>query len=296
MEEEEEGSSGSAESKVRVVIERHPNNSLNERFLLLSEPPTAAVLSIDDDVIRPCVALQAAFFKWARNPDRQVGFDARSHVVANGGGWQYGYMSTTERTNAYSLTLTRCSFLHRDYLRRYETDVPAAVRDAVEQSFNCEDIAMSLWITAQTGGRPPLLADYWAVKSQIKLYVDSKISAGGHHKSLRDDCVKNFADLFGLKDELVTAALRHDTPFEYGTAADNWNPLPAPTLQWQRDTLATVQRWKEQQQQVMVDELMELRAQASHAAYEAGLIEKSEPWKERFHPENPKEEHQPSVK
>ena len=68
----------------RLVIERHAINSLNERFHPLGKGrvlPTAAVLSIDDDVIRPCMALDYTFYTWLRNPDRQVGFDARSHEV-----------------------------------------------------------------------------------------------------------------------------------------------------------------------------------------------------------------------
>ena len=101
--------------------------------------PTAAVLSIDDvDVIRPCMVLDYTFYTCLRNPDRQVGFDAvRSHDVeekhlqiemittlifvciqmnllqlttttaAQVEQWKLLYMSVTERTNLYSLTLTR---------------------------------------------------------------------------------------------------------------------------------------------------------------------------------------------
>ena len=46
-------------SKNRVVIERHKENSLNERFRLVHEPPTLGILSMDDDVLRPCHAIDA---------------------------------------------------------------------------------------------------------------------------------------------------------------------------------------------------------------------------------------------
>jgi hypothetical protein len=133
-------------SSPTVVVEQHKVNSLNERFLVQTTPPTAAILSIDDDVIRPCIALDSAFGKWKRNPDRQVGFDARSHTVVNNDQWKYAYMSTTEKSNQYSITLTRYSFLHRDYLTAYWQVLPANIRQTVADNFNCEDIAMSLLI------------------------------------------------------------------------------------------------------------------------------------------------------
>jgi hypothetical protein len=75
-----------------VVIERHDLNSLNERFNILEPTPTRGILSIDDDLLRPCEAIDAGFFKWTKSPHRMVGFDARIHVENEDGTWQYGYM------------------------------------------------------------------------------------------------------------------------------------------------------------------------------------------------------------
>ena len=71
-----------------VVIERHDENSLNERFNILTPTPTLGILSIDDDVLRPCEAIDAGFFKWVNSPNRMVGFDARIHVENEDGSWQ----------------------------------------------------------------------------------------------------------------------------------------------------------------------------------------------------------------
>lgn len=79
----------------KVVIERHTVNSLNERFNIQHPPPTLGILSMDDDVIRPCVAIDSGFFKWTEFPDRMVGFDTRLHVE-NNGQWAYGYLSTSK--------------------------------------------------------------------------------------------------------------------------------------------------------------------------------------------------------
>lgn len=78
----------------KVVIERHVVNSLNARFDIRSTtgpiPPTLGVLSIDDDVLRPCDALDAGFFKWTNSPHRMVGYDGRLHVEKDDGNWAVG--------------------------------------------------------------------------------------------------------------------------------------------------------------------------------------------------------------
>ena len=80
------------------------------------DAPTLGIMSLDYDVLRPCAALDTAFVRWTRHPERMVGFDARTHVVAGdisnegntseGGGndsnkssWKFWYMSTTESSN-----------------------------------------------------------------------------------------------------------------------------------------------------------------------------------------------------
>jgi hypothetical protein len=96
----------------KVEIEYHKENSLNERFNILSMPPTLGILSMDDDVLRSCEAMDdgkftrirhtfdlcyhsfhsrssflflvnlilPGFFKWVDNPDRIVGYDTRLHI------------------------------------------------------------------------------------------------------------------------------------------------------------------------------------------------------------------------
>lgn len=71
----------------KVIVERHVVNSLNARFDVQSVLPTLGVLSIDDDVLRPCEALDAGFFKWTQSPHRMVGYDGRLHVENDDGSW-----------------------------------------------------------------------------------------------------------------------------------------------------------------------------------------------------------------
>jgi len=66
----------------KVVVEKHIVNSLNERFHILLPTPTLGILSMDDDVLRPCQAIDSGFFRWTRNPERMVGYDPRVHVTS----------------------------------------------------------------------------------------------------------------------------------------------------------------------------------------------------------------------
>ena len=76
----------------KVIIERHTVNSLNERFHIITpDTPTLGILSIDDDVLRPCEAIDAGFFKWTQSPDRMVGFDGRIHVENEDGSWKVSH-------------------------------------------------------------------------------------------------------------------------------------------------------------------------------------------------------------
>ena len=195
-------------SSGKVVIERHSINSLNERFHITTpEEPllTMGILSVDDDVLRPCEAVDEGFFRWTRNPHRMVGYDTRVHVVSPDGTWQYGALSISQKTHTYSMALTRFAFIHRDYMKFYYDNLPASILDIVTENLNCEDIAMTLLISLFTNGQPPLLANMWARKTQIKLYQDNAISGGDdpqkqeEHRQLRNQCMDDFALLFGFK-------------------------------------------------------------------------------------------------
>jgi len=192
----------------KVVVEKHHRNSLNERFVIMSPTPTIGIFSMDDDVLRPCQALDSAFFQWTRNPERMVGFDPRVHIVANQktNEWQYGALSAAERTGTYSMVLTRTVFIHRDYLTLYVTVLPKSILDTVTDSLNCEDIAMTLLVSTATHGKPPLLANLWARKALVKLYHLSAISGEAEdtkkqeeHRQLRNFCVDSFAQQMNLK-------------------------------------------------------------------------------------------------
>lgn len=195
-------------------------------------------------------------------------------------------MSITEKANHYSLTLPRFAFLHIDYLNTFmQNPTTAPIRQFVTKHTNCEDIAMSFWISSQTNGQPPMLADLWAMKSMIKLYAQKRISGQGNHKILRDECVDTFSQILGLKNRLVAAEYIHreneHPQFACGAIGTSLlqNEHSSPRQRHHQDLM---RKWKKLSSSELLHELQRRRAAAAEQAYRAGFIEKSEPWKKRW--------------
>lgn len=193
--------------------------------------------------------------------------------------------------NRYSISLPRYAFIHRDYMNWYMTDLPKSIFQRIHDNFNCEDIAMSFFISTYTNGRPPLLADFWAMESMVKLYSEKRISGNKGHKSFRDSCVNDFATILGLKDKLQSAPViyRNHTMFHAGDRYDeNKN------LQQQHQTSMTkkgtrqasfikkIQQWHKLSNKEMMKKIAKMKDDISVEAMKVGLIEKTIPWKKRF--------------
>lgn len=143
---------------------------------------------------------------------------------------------------------------------------------------------MSLFISSLTDGRPPLLADMWAIMSMTKLYSEKRISAQKNHKSLRDECVNSFAEQLHVKagsKQLKTATFLHkESPlFECGGSRSS---LETPVVARLADLAQKVQQWKSQSLEATVKELSKVKAAISRQAHDLGLIENSDPWKKRW--------------
>jgi glucuronyl/N-acetylglucosaminyl transferase EXT2 len=188
--------------KDKVIVENHRQvNSLNERFRMLTPTPTLGILSMDDDVLRPCVAIDSAFFQWTQYPHAMVGYDARGHAVKNG---KFMYRGDARvATLGYSMTLPRYAFIHRDYLHWYTTTMPSTILEYVTGKMNCEDLAMSMFVTRLSGGVRPLLADAWARWSAIQLSSDNELSNKKRHRTERMVCLNEFAPQLGMMPALV---------------------------------------------------------------------------------------------
>lgn len=186
----------------KVVVERRETNQLTNRFDVQTPTKTLAMLSLDDDVLYPCDVLDMGFFKWTQNPDRLITYFPRKHVVnRKTGKWKYSYWRGVE----YSMALTGTAFVHRDYLYWYTHFLPRPIYSYIQDNMNCEDVAMTLFVSKLTNGKKPLAVDKWGMHCRVQLALKTGYSgiknAGGHMKS-RDNCVDDFANQLNVKEQL----------------------------------------------------------------------------------------------
>lgn len=200
-----------------VRYDAHPTTSINNRFLPLAGLTTAALLSVDDDMVPPCAALDDAFAAWKAAPGALVGFYPRLHVGAPRCGLRYVSAEPALAWHGrYSLVLTKAAFLHARYLSLYSEAMPAGIRNYVTKRRECEDIAMA-FLVANATGRPSVF-----VAPPLRFWAGAKwdgagragLSAGGvkDHHAMRGRCVADFAAMYGGRVPLRTAPLRDSAP------------------------------------------------------------------------------------
>lgn len=212
----------------KVVIEKRTTNRLNNRFDILPTTPTATlgVVSMDDDLIYTCDALDMGFFLWAQHHgERMVTYAPRRHVVLPSKEnqtqllWRYRWY----KNNEYSLGLTSTAFLHRDYLYYYTHYLPRPIYQHIQDNMNCEDIAMSLFVSNLTNGTMPLAVDEWGILGRLQFAAKTGyegIKAGKNHMVHRSGCVDWYATELGLKDKFKQYAKL------YRVTATNVTELP----------------------------------------------------------------------
>lgn len=119
------------------------NSSLNERFLPYDLIETEAVFQMDDDFEATKEHIEFMFRVWRENRDVLVGPNERlgytDPLTMRG-------VYKTEAECRYNIILTSGAFLHRNYLFAYWNTMPLAIREWVDKTTNCEDIAMNFLI------------------------------------------------------------------------------------------------------------------------------------------------------
>lgn len=216
----------------KVRFEEQSTDSLNNRFRALLPVPTPAVLSLDDDLEIPCKTLDFAFSVWQAAPHSLVGFTPRlitwegdaaaggaaggekeekeegssgsSGSGGGGGKGSYRYQSSFKYVwwhGRYNLILTKCCFLHRDFLPLYFSSLSSSTLEYIDQKRNCEDIAMQFVVSNHTGGAPPV----WVQAKFTDHGQTSGISQGQDHARERSECVGRLVREFGQLPLTTTA-------------------------------------------------------------------------------------------
>ena len=189
-----------AEHTSKIFFERQPTDSLNNRFRNLTAVSTAAVVSLDDDLVIPCDTLDFAFSVWQATPQSLVGFtprlitweDKKIDTPSKG----YLYQDSFKYVwwhGRYNLILTKCCFLHRDFLPLYFSSLSEEMLAYIDEHRNCEDIAMQFVVSNHTQGVPPT----WVKARFTDHGQKSGISQGKDHKNERSACVARLVQEFG---------------------------------------------------------------------------------------------------
>lgn len=182
--------------KVPIHIIKQTVNSLNNRFYPWAEITTDCVVNMDDDWNMPFEHIYNAIHVWKSDFfNHLVGHhhQGRSHMKSEGK-WKYS------RSNKKSVSIMLPSGLvyHRKYLSMYTYDLPAATRQLVDETMNCDDILFNFMVANATRAGPVVL-EHWARPIDMGgLWKDPS------HFDERDDCLNAFAGMFGYMPLMYT--------------------------------------------------------------------------------------------
>ncbi|CAB1454568.1 unnamed protein product [Pleuronectes platessa] len=136
---------------VPVVFKEQTTNQMRNRLQSFPEIDTDAVLMLDDDTLVSVPDISFALSVWKQFSDQIVGFVPRKHISTPGGVYSYGSFELQDPETAggdrYSMVLIGAAFFHRRYLQLFQ-DQPLAVHALVDETQNCDDIAMN-FVVAQ---------------------------------------------------------------------------------------------------------------------------------------------------
>ncbi|XP_010864815.2 exostosin-like 2 [Esox lucius] len=141
---------------VPVVFKEQRVNRVRNRLQPFADIDTDAVLMLDDDTLVSVPDISFAYSVWKQFPEQIVGFVPRKHVATASGIYSYGSFELQDPEmgggDRYSLVLIGAAFFHRRYLQLFQ-EQPSEVHALVDNTQNCDDIAMNFVVAAALGER-----------------------------------------------------------------------------------------------------------------------------------------------
>ncbi|XP_030063344.1 exostosin-like 2 isoform X2 [Microcaecilia unicolor] len=139
---------------IPVLFQEQTVNRMRNRLQPFPDLETEAVLMMDDDTLVSAHDVAFAFSVWQQFPDQIVGFVPRKHISTPSGVYSYGSFELQNPESGtgdlYSLILIGAAFFHRRYLELFPRQ-PEAVHSLIDETQNCDDIAMNFIVAKQTG-------------------------------------------------------------------------------------------------------------------------------------------------
>ncbi|CAK9290510.1 unnamed protein product [Gordionus sp. m RMFG-2023] len=183
---------------VPILIVKTNKNSLNNRFIPYDVIQTDAVLSLDDDLSLRHDEIIFAFRVWRESRDRIVGFPARHHAWnSTSKRWHYKSNHSCE----YSMVLTGAAFIHQYYFYKYSYEMPAVIKNRVDEIMNCEDIAMNFLVSHITNKPPIKVTVRWTFRCQD---CPESLWYSGNHYEVRSECINYFSAIYGYNPLLYS--------------------------------------------------------------------------------------------
>uniref|UniRef100_A0A673N2T7 Exostosin-like 2 n=1 Tax=Sinocyclocheilus rhinocerous TaxID=307959 RepID=A0A673N2T7_9TELE len=137
---------------VPVIFKEQSVNRMRNRLQPHTEIKTDAVLMLDDDTLISVPDISFAFSVWKQFVDQIVGFVPRKHVTTASGVYSYGSFELQDPDKGggdrYSMILVGAAFFHRRFLQLFQ-EQPGEVHTLVDQTQNCDDIAMNFAVARQ---------------------------------------------------------------------------------------------------------------------------------------------------
>lgn len=186
---------------VPVVFKLQTTNRMRNRLQVLPELETSAVLMVDDDMLISAQDLVFAFSVWQQFPDQIVGFVPRKHVSTSSGVYSYGGFELQTPGagdgDQYSMVLIGASFFSSKYLDLFQRQ-PAAVHALIDETQNCDDIAMNFLVAKHIGKTSGIFV------KPVNMGSLEKETSGGHsgmwhraeHFLQRSYCINKLVRLY----------------------------------------------------------------------------------------------------
>lgn len=120
----------------------------------------------------------------------------------------------------YSIILTKAAIFHHDFLHQYTTIMPQSIRDLVDNSRNCEDIAMQFMIANVTGNPPIYVKGHLGDLGSLNGISTSTNIVSAKHMGKRSECLNSLVAAYG-RNPLVSSHIIVDS------ASNGWTNSPS---------------------------------------------------------------------
>ncbi|XP_034979512.1 exostosin-like 2 [Zootoca vivipara] len=187
---------------VPVIFKTQTVNRMRNRLQVFPELETKAILMMDDDTLVSAHDLVFAFSIWQQFPDQIVGFVPRKHLPSSSGIYSYGSFELQSPGNGngdqYSMILVGAAFFSSEYLELFQKQ-PEAVHAMIDETQNCDDIAMNFLVAKYTGKPPGMFVKPVDIRN-LEKESNSGYSGMWHraeHLLQRSYCLNKLVSIYG---------------------------------------------------------------------------------------------------